>query len=436
VTNFQIGLAGIGVLLILLACRFPIAIALTAVSLGGIYSIRGFKAGTGSLGVLPFEISANWTLSAIPMFLLMGVFAFNSGMTASVFQVCRMWFGWVPGGLAIATNWSSAMFGAISGSSLAVTAVMAKVAIPEMLKSRYDKSLASSVVAASGTIDSLIPPSLAFVIYSWYAEVPLTRLFLAGIVPGLLTGLLYTVMIVGRVMHNPSLAPADERTFTAVEKRTALLDAWPLPLLFAGIFFGLYSGIMTPTEAAAVSAGLAFLISVMRRQMTWRILTDSLRDTALTTASIFFIVIGAGFFTRFMAVSGFPHYIGNLIQQNSPSQFAFMLMLSGVLVVLGIFLEGISIMILTLPILVPICKSLGIDLIWVGVLVVKLIMVGLLHPPLGIQAFVVKGVVGDEIPLTTIFRGLLWFLGVEVLIIALLIAFPELSTGLPNLLLG
>lgn len=435
-SNVQIGLIGIGCLFALLLLRMPIAVALGIVSVVGIAQIRGFDAALGALGTLPYDFSANWTLSAVPMFLLMGAFAFHSGMTASVFKVCRMWFWWVPGGLAVATNWASTAFGAVSGSSVAVTAVMAKLAIPEMLRYRYDKSLATAVVAASGTIDALIPPSIAFIIYSWYAEVPVTDLFLAGVLPGVLTAVVYTVMIIARCTIDPSLGPRCERDFTNAERRAANIDAWPLPALFIGIFAGLYSGVMTSTEAAAGSAALAFLIAMVRREMTWRVMRDSLTESALTTAALFFIVIGAALFTRFMAVSGLPAQLGQFIAGWQPGVLTFMLMVTAMYIVLGMFLEGVGIMMLTLPILVPICRTMGIDLVWLGVVVVKLIMLGLMHPPIGIQAFVVKGVVGDSVPLTTIFRGLLWFLGVEVLILALLVLFPDISLWLPRVVRG
>lgn len=430
--NFQIGLLGIGCLFALLLLRMPIAIALGLVSVVGIAVIRSPRAALGALGTLPYDFSANWTLSAVPMFLLMGAIAFHSGMTASVYKVCRMWFWWVPGGLAVATNWASTAFGAVSGSSVAVTAVMAKLAIPEMLKHGYDKSLATAVVAASGTIDALIPPSIAFIIYSWYAEIPVTQLFLAGVLPGILTAVVYTAMIVIRCTIDPTLGPRGQRDFTKTERRAAVMDAWPLPVLFVGIFAGLYSGVMTSTEAAAGSALLAFVIALLRREMSWKVMSESLSESALTTASLFFIVIGAAFFTRFMAVSGLPAQLGQLIAGWQPNVLTFMLIVTVIYIVLGMFLEGIGIMMLTLPILVPICRTLGIDLVWLGVIVVKLIMLGLMHPPIGIQAFVVKGVVGDAVPLTTIFRGLLWFLGVELIILALLIGFPGISLWLPR----
>lgn len=435
-SNFQIGFTGVGVLFALLLLRMPIAIALGLVSAAGISAIRGSDAALGALGTLPYDFAANWTLSAVPMFLLMGAIAFHSGMTASVFKVCRMWFWWVPGGLAVATNWASTAFGAVSGSSVAVTAVMARLAIPEMLKHGYDKALATAVVAASGTIDVVIPPSIALIIFSWYAEIPVTDLFLAGIVPGILTAVAHMVMIIVRCKINPALAPPGRRDFTKQESREANLAAWPLPTLFVGIFAGLYTGLMTSTEAAAGSAMLAFLMALIRKEMSWKILKTSLAESAGTTASLFFIVIGAAFFTRFMAVSGLPSYLGTLITQWHPSVLTFMLLVTGIYIVLGMFLEGIGIMMLTLPILIPISKAAGVDLVWLGIVVVKLIALGLIHPPIGIQAFVVKGVIGDSVPLSTIFRGLLWFLGVELVLIAGLILFPQISLWLPRTVSG
>ena len=309
---------------------------------------------------------------------------------------------------------------------------MARIAIPEMLKYRYDKSLATSVVAASGTIDALIPPSIIFIIYGIQSETSITDLFLAGVMPGILTGVIYTALIMGRCLVNPNLAPRGERDFTAAERRAATLNSWPLPVLFAGIFIGLYSGATTATEAGAASAALALIIALARREMTWPVLRRSLIESSATTASLFFIVIGAAFFARFMAIAAVPTWLGAVIQDSAISPLAFILMMSVVIILLGMFLEGIGIMLIILPIIVPICRQLGIDLIWVGVLVVKLIMIGLLHPPIGLQAFVVKSVVRDEVPLGTIFRGLLWFLAAEIVIMALLIAFPDISLWLPR----
>lgn len=433
-SNFGIGLAGIGCLFLLMTLRMPIAIALGLVSVVGIAAIRSGRAATGVMGSMPYDFAANWTLSAIPMFLFMGSVAFNSGMTSSAYNLFRMVFWWMPGGLAVATNWASTAFGAICGSSVAVTAMMARLAIPEMLRYRYDKSLASAIAAT--TADGLIPPSIAFIIFAWYAEIPVTQLFLAGIIPGLLTAVSYTILIVTRCTLNPKLGPRGDRDFASAELRKAAFDAWPLPILFIGIVTGLYSGVMTVTEAAAGSALLACLIAVVRREMNFRVLRISLTESAMTTASLFFIVIGAAMFARFMAVSGVPAQLGALIGDLELSVLGFVLIVAVIYLVLGMFLDGIGVMMLTLPILVPICEMMGIDMIWMGVIVVKLILIGLITPPVGLHAFVVKGVVGDTIPLLTIFRGLSWFVAVEILIVAILVAVPDLSLWLPRLAAG
>jgi C4-dicarboxylate transporter DctM subunit len=432
VSNAQVGLLGITGLLVLIGLGTPIAVALMVVSALGILAIRGWDAAAGSLGSMPFDLSASWTLSAVPMFFLMGAFAFNSGMTTSVYKVLRMWFWWVPGGLAIATNMAGTAFGVISGSSVAVTAVMAKIAIPEMLKRNYDKALATAVVAASGTIDAFIPPSIIIIIYGIETEASINQLFLAGLFPGLLTAVIYSIMIIVRCKLDPTLAPPGTRDFSNAERHEATVDSWPMPTLFAGVFLGIYSGAMTPTEAGAGSAALAFLIALVRRQMTRAILWRSLIESASASASIFFIFIGAALFARFMSMSGVPFFLGRVVTDLSPSPLAFVLFMSAIIILLGMFLEGIGILLIVVPIILPICKQLGIDLIWMGMLVIKLIMIGLLHPPIGLQAFVVKSVVGDAVPLMTIFRGLLWFLAAEVVIVTLMIAFPEITLWLPR----
>jgi C4-dicarboxylate transporter DctM subunit len=433
-SNPEIGLIGIGALFALLAIRLPIAVGLILVSVAGVFAIRGPRAAFGSMATLSFDASANWTLSAIPMFFLMGALAFNSGMTSAVYRLCRMVFWRVPGGLAIASNLAGAAFGAVSGSSLAVTAVMAKIAIPEMLQRRYQKSLATSVVAACGTIDALIPPSIAIIIYGIESEASITELFLAGLTPGILTIVVYVALIVLRCWWNPELAPREQRDFTPAELREAAWQSWPFLALFFAVFLGMYSGIATPTEAGAISAALTLIIALLRGQMTWRRACDSLIESCVPTTSIFFIILGAAFFARFMSISGVPQYVAESIQAFSPSPIVFILMMSAVIVLMGMFLEGLAIMLIVLPFVLPICRQLGIDIVWVGLIIIKLVVLSLLHPPLGLQAFVVKTIVGDSVTLAEIYKGLLWFVAAEFLIIGLMIAFPELSMWLPHLL--
>ncbi len=433
-SNLEIGFCGIGLMVFLLALRVPIAVSLASVSIGGIWLMRGERAAFGALGEVPYDFSASWTLSAVPMFLLMGTFAQNSGMAATIFRAARVLIGFVPGGLAIATNLAAAGFAAVSGSTLATTAAMGRLALPEMLRHNYDKALATSTVAAAGTLGALIPPSVAFVLYGWYAEQSVSKLLMAGIVPGLITAIVYCTMIFLRVRRNPGLAPMPDKPFTGRERLRAVVEIWPFPVIILFVVAGIYTGTTTPTEAGAAAATVTLVVALARRQMTWRIFVNSLVDASKTTAMLFFIVIGTVLFTKFLALSGVPRFAAGFIKSASYDPLFVILAICLLYVVLGMFLEGIGVMLVSLPILLPIASAVGYDLIWFGVLVVKFIEIGLLTPPVGLNAFVVKSVVGDKVPLGTIFRGLTWFLGAEILIMSLLIGFPQLSLFLPGLL--
>lgn len=433
-SSLAIGFVGIGGLIFLLMIRMPIAVALSVVSVGGLWAIRGERAALGSLGQVPYDFAASWVLSAVPMFLLMGAFAQRSGIAKSVFQAARVMIGGIPGGLAIATNFAAAGFAAVSGSSLATTAAMGRLAIPEMLEHKYDKSLASSVVAAAGTLGALIPPSVAFVLYGWYAEQSVSKLLMAGIIPGLLTAGVYCTMIYLRVKRNPDLAPLPDEKFTSAEKWAAIRDVWPMPVIIILVVAGIYTGTTTPTEAGAFAAAITLLVALSRGQMNWTTFVGSLTDSAKTTAMLFFIVIGTVLFTKFLTLSGVPRFIASGIKSSELSPLLVILSICALYLVLGMFLEGIGVMLVSLPILLPIAEASGYDLIWFGVIVVKFIEIGLLTPPVGLNAFVVKGVVGDTVELGAIFKGLTWFLAAEAFIMVLLISFPEISLFLPSLL--
>ena len=431
-----IGIIAIIALLILIGLRVPIGVSLGSVSLIGLMFARSTEAAFGIFGDLPFEFGANWSLSAVPMFLLMGSVAFHSGLTSSLFNAAKLWLSGLPGGLAVATNFASAGFAAASGSSLATAAAMGRLAIPEMLRLGYDKSLSAGVVAASGTLGALIPPSIAFVLYGWFTETSIGALLIAGILPGLLTAFVYAAMIIGRCMVWPSLAPpvTDEITWKA--RWAALFEIWPVPLLILGVIGGIYSGFATATEAGALGAVLAILIALMQGRMTWRVFRISVLEALESTAGIFFVAIGALLLTRLLAFSGVPTVMVELIGDWAIDPLLLIIGLSIVYLILGMFLDPLGLMLLTLPVFLPMFEALQMDMIWVGVIVVKYIEIGLLTPPVGLNAYVVKSVVGDTIPLTTIFRGLAWFIGAEAIIMVLLIGFPEISTTLPNYMMN
>lgn len=424
-----------GILLLLLALRVPIGVALATVSIGGIIALRGTRPAFGVLGSLPFDFAASWSLSAVPMFLLMGSIAYHTGLTRSLYSAARLWLNSLPGGLAVASNFASAGFAAASGSSLATAAAMGRLAIPEMLAYGYDRGLATGTIAAAGTLGAFIP-SIAFVLYGWYTQQPVGTLLIAGIIPGLLTAGAYTVMIVIRCSLNPELAPRVRVRAGVAEKFAALRDVWPLPLLIMSVVGGIFSGVATATEAGAVGAMFALLIALFSGRLTLRSLHASFMEALRTTASIFFIAIGAILLTRFLAMAGVPRLMSEIVTGWHLGAVGVIVTMILVYLLLGMFLDPIGIMLLTLPVFLPMFDELNINLIWIGVLVVKMIEVGLLTPPVGLNAFVVKNIVGDTVSLNEIFSGLSWFLVCEVVIVALLIIFPALSLWLPGLMEG
>ncbi|MYZ46356.1 TRAP transporter large permease [Propylenella binzhouense] len=433
-SSVEVGFWSLGAVVILIALRVPIGVALGGVGLLGIAYIRDFRIAYAVLGSTPFEFAAHHTLSAIPMFLLMGAIAHGSGISQSLFRAARLWLGGIPGGLAVATNYACAGFAAASGSSIATAAAMAKIAVPEMLKAGYDRGLATGVVASAGTLGSMIPPSIMFVLFGVFAEVSIVKLLIAGIIPGLLTAFIYMVMIMVRSTLNPALAPRldpEEQRRLRPERIRALLEIWPLLALMLGIIGGLYSGVVTPTEAGAAGAALALLIALLQRRLSVARFVSSLIEATASTARIFFVAAAAALFAKFLAMTGMPFYFGSLLSELG-SPLLLIVATSVIFTILGMFLDPIGLMLLTLPILLPMFEAQGVDLIWFGVLTVKFLEIGLLTPPVGFNVYVIKATVGDAVPLAEIFRGVAWFLLCEFIVVVLLVLFPQIALFLPN----
>jgi C4-dicarboxylate transporter DctM subunit len=432
-----LALVSLGAMLVLIALRVPIGIAMGAVAFAGFWYLRNFNVALSALSDTPFVFAANWDLSAIPMFLLMGAIAANSGIGTALFRAAHAWFGGLPGGLAVATNWACAGFGAASGSSIAAAAVMARLAVPEMLKQKYDKGLATGVCASGGTLDALIPPSILFVIYGVFAEVSVPKLLIAGILPGLLTAAVYMIMIMVRCSIDPSLAPKvafPDRAALWRERWDSLAGIWPVLVLIIGVMGGLYAGVVTPTEGGAVGAFLAALIGLVQRKLTVEGFIDALKDAMATTAQLFFVGIGAILFTKFLALSGTADMFKEVIGQWALNPLLLVIAVSVIYIILGTFMDPLGMILLTIPVFVPMFAALNLDLVWFGVLVVKYIGISLLTPPVGFNIYVVATATDNSIPLQTIYRGCYWFLACEVVIMALLIAFPQISLYLPNLM--
>lgn len=430
-SSLAIGFLTLGITILLILFRMPIGLALGGCAIFGLIAIGGWRPALATIKSVPFEFAASFELSALPMFILMGTIALHSGLTSSLFDAARIWLGRLPGGLAIATNYACAGFASASGSSLATTIAMGRIAVPEMLRHRYDPGLATGVIAAAGTLGSMIPPSILMVIYGIFAEVSIPKLFLAGFLPGILTAVIYMIMIVIRCWADPSLAPMAEKPSSARQKWDALVEVWPLPTLIIGVIGSIYTGIATATEAAAFGVVLSIAIAAVKRTLTWSIVLNSLRESVHNTVTIFFIAIGAVMMTRFMALSGVPVFLSDVMQRWSVDPLALVIATSILYLILGCLLDPIGMVFLTLPIILPMFKALNLDLIWLGILIVKYVEIGLIPPPIGLNVFAVKAM-NPDIPMTVIFRGVTWFIVCEIIVLALLIMFPQISLFLPS----
>lgn len=431
-SDVQLGLFGIGLLLVLIGLRVPIGVSMITVSFAGIWSIMGWKVAWGSLGVIPYQFSTNWVLSSVPMFLLLGFICYHARLTEGLFRAARMWLSGVPGGLAISGVLGCAGFASVCGSSVACSAAMGRIAVPEMMKQRYDAGLATGTVAAGGTIGALIPPSIIMILYGIIAQTSITELFLGGVTIGLLTMVSYIVVILVRVKLNPELAPSVKEDIPTAEKVKALKDVWPILLVMVGIFGGLFSGLFTPTEAGAVGALLSCVVALLARSLTWERFKNAILETLLTTTGLLIIGIGASLLQRFLALSGAGTYISELIIGQNADIAWVLLGIVMIYLLLGMFLEPIGAMLLTLPIVLPIISAADLSLVWFGVVLTKLLETGMITPPVGMNVFVIKGVVGNLISTTGIFKGILWFLVADLVVLALMMFFPDLVLFLPN----
>ena len=427
-----IGFIGIGILLLLFVLRMPIAFAMGVVGLVGYSYLSGLKGGLDILGMSAFSTSASFTLSVIPLFVLMGEFVSNAGLGKDLYYSVYRWLGHMSGGLASATIAACAGFAAICGSSVATAATVGTIAIPEMQRYKYDTKLAVGAVAAGGTLGMLIPPSTTFVIYGIITEVSIGKLFIAGIFPGLLLTAMFIVMIYVRTKFNPALGPPGPKT-TIREKLTAIKSTWGIFALFILVIGGIYLGMFTPTEAAGVGAFGALILALSRRQLTWRRFWDSLVETGHITAMCLVIIVFAYIFGYFMAMSRIPTSLAKYIVELELDKYVVIAGIMAFYLVLGCFMEGFAMLILTVPIILPLVEALGFNPIWFGVLMVLECNMGLITPPVGINVFVISGVVKD-VPMNTIFAGIVPFLVVMILCVIIVVAFPQIALFLPSIM--
>jgi len=424
-----IGILGILVLFLLLAMRMQIGFSMAVVGFLGFAVLSSTSSSFSILGMEPFKIGAAYSLTVIPLFILMGQFANYSKMGFEIYQTVYRWIGFLPGGLSMATVGACGGFAAISGSSLAAAATFGMVAYPEMKRFEYDDSLATGCIAAGGTLGILIPPSTVMIIYGILTEQPIATLFVAGVLPGLLLCGLFISTIFVMTKLKPALGPPGPK-FTMKERIYSLKDTWSILTLFLLVVGGLYTGWFTPTEAAGVGAFGAFVITIVKRRLTWKNLTNSLTETTKTTAMVFLILIGAHIFGYFLTVSQIPDQLSLLASEADLNKYVVLAMLVFAYIVLGCFMEGLAIMVLTIPVVYPMILGMGFDPIWFGVIITLVMEMSLITPPVGVNVFILSGITRD-VPMYTIFRGIIPFWFAMLVCVILLTIFPQIALFLP-----
>ncbi|MBF9034388.1 TRAP transporter large permease subunit [Rhodobacterales bacterium HKCCE2091] len=432
--SVETGLIGVGVLLLLLVLRLPVAMALIAVSFGGVMAMLGPRAAIGIIASTPYDFVASWTLSAVPMFLLMGFIAFHAGLTTGLFDAAKLALRRLPGGLAISSIFACSGFAAVSGSSLACAAAMGRIAIPEMVSAGYRPSIAAGSLAAGGTIGALIPPSILMIVYGVFAETSITQVFLGGITIGILTALGYCAVVLVICKFRPDLVPPHGETGPVKGGREALMGVLPILALVAIVLGGLFSGFFTATEAGAVGALGTIAIAGVTGRLDREVIRRALLETVTTSGSLFIIGVGAAMFTRFLGLSGVSGFISTAVSGADLSFIHLMIVIVLVYLLLGTFMEPFGALLVTLPVFLPILESQGVSLVWFGVLVVKLLEIGMITPPVGLNVFVIRNVASSYVTTAQVFGGVLPFLVADLLIVAITIAAPSLVLFLPSLL--
>lgn len=428
-----IGAIGMAALLVLIGLRVPVAIAMGVVGIVGGVAINGWFSLGFVLGSQPFVTVVPYSLSVIPLFVMMGAFAARAGLSASLYQALHALIGHWRGGLASATVGACALFGAVCGSSLATAATMARVAIPEMRALGYDDRLSAGVVAAGGTLGILIPPSIIMVIYAIMTEQSIGRMFLAGMIPGILAAVLYVAAVTIVVTMRPAMAPRAPRA-DAAAKRAAFGQLAPVAALFGAVMGSIYLNIASPTEAAAVGAFGAMVLAAARRRLTWAVVREALVETAQTTAVIFLILVGTSVLQFFIETSTLPTLLLDLINRFDLPPFGVIIIILIVYIILGCFLDSLSMMLITLPIFFPLIIKLGYDPIWFGVLVTSVVEIGLITPPVGMNLFIITSVT-DRLKFESAAQGVLPFLAADCVRLLLIASIPSLSLFLPQLLM-
>ncbi len=430
---FTAGLEGLIFMLVLLFLGMPIGFTLAIVGfLGSIY-ILGLNSALPQLHLTFYSLVSNYNFTVLPFFILMGYFADASGISSDLYYTAEKWLRRLPGGLALATIAGCAGFAAMSGSSVATAATMGAVALPTMKKYNYDDGLAAGTVAAGGTLGFLIPPSVAFVVYAIMAEESVGKLLIAGYIPGITLALAFMAIVIIRVKMNPNLAPQNPDPVSWKERIFSLRSIWGVVVVVVLVMGGIYFGFFTPTEAGGVGAFFLFLFAIGRRRLNWRVLTRTLLSTATISCMIFVILYGAYLFGDFLALSRVPIELMKALTAMTSSKYVILLLIVIIYLVLGCFIESVPMIVLTVPVVLPVIVEVGFNPIWFGVIVVLMVEAALITPPVGMNVYVITGIM-KNVSMMTVFRGAVPFVISILVVVILVAAFPIMALFLPSLI--
>ena len=443
--NEAVGVAAIVAMISLILLRLPVAVAMLIPSLAGMYAMRDERVVESTLASLPYEEVANWSLSVLPLFVLMGLLLWKSGLTEDLYSAGRKWLGWLPGGLAVGTNVAGAGLAAVSGSSAGTAYALGRIGVPEMLKAGYDKRLAVGAVLVAGLPGQLIPPSILLVLYAGIAEVPVGQQLIAGVGPGVLVSVLFTIMLVGFATFGQGLAGTESSGGTATtatwrERFMSLVRSWPVPVIMLVIVVGMFSGVFTATEAGAVAAVCSFGVLLLWKRAggAWRATVEASVAAVSTIGTIFLLLIGVAALSKMMTLTGISDGFAEFVAGMDLSRVEFLLLMTIVYLFLGAFMDPLPMMVLTVPILLPTLEALDVSLLWYGVFAVFLGELAVITPPVGILAMIVHNIVkdpqvhlGEPISLKDVFVAAAWFLPMAIVVVLVLIFFPEIATFLP-----
>ncbi|MDF3072465.1 MAG: hypothetical protein K0S54_132 [Alphaproteobacteria bacterium] len=426
-----VGVLAIGALLAVGALGVPVAFSMISVGVVGLWYVGGFGFMASTLKTLPYQVLSEYAFAVIPMFILMGALASVAGLTSELYAVTNRLFGRVRGGLLMATTLASAIFGAISGSTIVNATVFTRIALPEMLKFGYERGISAGCIAASGTFAALIPPSISLVIVAILTEASIGSLLIAGIVPGIFTAVVYLIGIAVIVRIRPHLAPRQGQHYTLAEQLRGLLEIGPALALIGIVLGGIYTGLLFPSSAGAIGATGALAIALLRRRLDWANLWTALQRTATATAALFFIVIGGLVFSRLLTYGGFITGLSQLVAGWDLTPVQFIIAICVLYLILGMFIDTMSIMLITIPFLWPVAKHIGVDVVWFAIIVVKMIEIATITPPVGLNLFAVMSASDNTVKAGELIRGVMPFIIMELCVLAVLVAVPEISTWLP-----